>query len=381
MTEQAKSKRRTLGCAIWAGLFVVILVGSLGAFQFIVKPMMIAEFFASNQQPPVVVSTVTAERKAWQPAISAIGTIIAVRGVDITAEAPGIVREIHFESGEDVAQGASLIRLNDEVEKADLEQNLAQLKEANLALERSKSLATRGNVSQATLDAAQASRDSAAAAVERTRALIAQKNVQAPFAGRLGVRRVNLGQYVAPGDTIVTLQSLDPLYVNFTLPEQALAVLAEGQKLDIKVDAYPERVFSGVVTSLESKVEASTRNVLIQATIANPENLLVPGMFADIELYYAGEVERITIPETAISFSLYGDFVYVAKPTGDDGLYEVERRTVEIDERRGAEVSIASGIEAGEEVVAAGQIKLRPGVIVKADNSQLPTPQSPRSKF
>ncbi|MGD8326515.1 MAG: efflux RND transporter periplasmic adaptor subunit [Sphingomonadales bacterium] len=382
MTEQKSGRKRNIGCAFWAALFVILLVGGLAIFKFVITPIMINSFFAGNTPPPVTVSTATVEEKNWQPLINGIGTVVAVRGVDITAEAPGIVSEILFESGQDVDANAPLIHLNDEVERAELEQNLALLKEANLELERSRSLATRGNVSQASLDASLARRDSAAAAVERTRALISQKNVHAPFAGRLGVRRVNLGAFLSPGDPIVTLQSLDPLYVNFTLPEQALAVLKVGQKLDIAVDAFPGERFPGEITSLNSRVTDTTRNILIQATLANPEKKLVPGMFASIRLFYRGEEMRMTVPETAITYSLYGDSIYVVTPVeGEDGLYQVERRTVQVSDKRPGEISLSEGVSPNEEVVVAGQIKLRPGAVVKVDNSKPLEPASPRPKL
>lgn len=382
MTEAKSSKKRNIGCGIWAALFVGALVGGLAVFKFVITPWMIQGFFAGNTPPPVTVSTAVAEDKSWQPLINGIGTVVAVSGVDITAEAPGIVKEILFESGQDIEAGAPLLRLNDEVERAELEQNLALLKEANLELERSRSLATRGNVSQASLDAALARRDSAAATVERTRALIHQKNVEAPFAGRLGVRRVNLGEFLSPGDPIVTLQSLDPLYVNFTLPEQALSVLKVGQALDIAVDAFPGERFPGEITSLNARVTDTTRNILIQATLGNPDRKLVPGMFATIRLFYKEEEQRITLPETAISYSLYGDSVYVVTPTeGSNDMFTVERRAVSVSDKRAGEVSIDSGLSAGEEVVTAGQIKLRPGAIVQVDNSKPLEAASPRPKL
>lgn len=381
MTEIKSSRKRNIGCGIWAVLFIAVLIGGLAVFKFVVTPLMIQSFFAQNTPPPVTVSTTIATEKNWQPLINGIGTVVAVSGVDITAEAPGIVKEILFESGQNVEVGAVLLRLNDEVERAELEQNLALLKEANLELERSRSLATRGNVSQANLDAALARRDSAAATVERTRALIHQKNVEAPFAGRLGVRRVNLGEFLSPGDAIVTLQSLDPLYVNFTLPEQALSILEVGQPIDISVDAFPGERFPGEITSLNSRVTDTTRNILIQATLDNPEYKLVPGMFATIRLFYKGEEQRITLPETAISYSLYGDSIYVLSPAEGDDMFVVDRRTVQISDRRGGEVSISEGLEGGEEVVVAGQIKLRPGAVVQVDNSKPLEPASPRPKL
>ncbi|MFZ5609791.1 MAG: efflux RND transporter periplasmic adaptor subunit [Pseudomonadota bacterium] len=380
MPSETVSPRRRWGCAIAASVAVGALLALLAAYKFIVAPMMIGKFLAAQQPPPVTISTALAEARAWQPSLHAVGSAVAVKGVDITTEAPGIIAEILFQSGEEVMQGAPLVRLNDAVEQADLQQNLALLKDATLQLERTRSLASRGNISQSALDSAQAQRDQAIAAVERTRALIAQKNIKAPFAGRLGVRLVSLGQYVSSGTAVVTLQALDPLFVNFTLPEQAIAQVAEGQAVEARVDAYPDRLFSGTITAIDAKVEATTRNLLIQATLANPDKRLVPGMFAAVRVLAGAPRQAITIPETAVSFSLYGDSVYVVKPAASDGTRAVERRNVRVGERQDGAIAILAGLAAGEEVVTVGQIKLRPGMAVAIDNTAplVPPPQRPR---
>ncbi|RME62334.1 MAG: efflux RND transporter periplasmic adaptor subunit, partial [Alphaproteobacteria bacterium] len=303
MTDDQDKKRVRRRRTLIAAIATLAIVGGVAWFLLLAMPAFIRDMIASTPQPPITVATVTAQFKPWQTELQAIGTVVAVKGVDVGSEVAGIVEEIHFESGQAVAENAPLLRLRDYVERADLKQNMALLKDATLELERSQSLAARGNVSQATLDSAQARRDQAAAAVERTRALIAQKNIRAPFAGRLGVRLVSLGQYIAAGTPIVTLQALDPVHVNFQLPEQTLARLAVGQNVSLTVDAYPGERFAGAITSIDSKVEAATRNVLVQATLPNADERLVPGMFASVSVHVGAPAGQVTVPESAITYS------------------------------------------------------------------------------
>ncbi len=272
------------------------------------------------------------------PRVPAIGTFRAVQGVDVAPQVGGVVRAIQFESSQDVAKGAPLVEIDDSTEQADLKSNLAVLKNADVALERQRTLITGGNTPQANLDTALASRDQAAAAAERTRAIIAQKAVTAPFAGRLGIRRIDLGQYVSPGTSLVTLQQLDPIYVDFSLPEQNLAELKPGQTIEASVDAYPGTTFTGKIKFVDARVSADTRNVLLRGEIANPQRKLLPGMFANVNVLAGTPQDIVTLPRTSITYSLYGDSVYVLTPAppkageaqaaGSDQLYTTERRFV-----------------------------------------------------
>lgn len=383
MQDEDRKKRVRRRRAWIAALAAIAVVGGVAWFLLIKMPAFIREMIASMPQPPITVASVEAQPKPWRSAISAIGTVVAVNGVDVSSAVAGIVEEIHFDSGQEVAAGAPLLRIRDYVERADLKQNQALLKDAQLELERSQSLAKRGNVSQATLDAAQARRDQAAAAVERMAALIAQKNIFAPFAGRLGVRLVNIGEYIAAGAPLVTLQALDPVHVNFQVPEQYLARLSVGQPVSLGVDAYPGETFMGEITSIDAKVEAATRSALVQATLPNPGQRLVPGMFASVTVSVGDAQDRITLPETAISYSLYGDAVFVLKPAPGqtEGQFVVDRRMIEIGDRRAGEVAVARGLEAGETVVAAGGFKLQTGALVRVDNSIQLEPAFPRPKL
>jgi len=361
---------------------LVVLIGAFGYFQFVVKPEMVKGFIEAAGQPPATVSTEIAKTEQWLPKLPAIGTFRAVQGVDVASEVGGIVREINFDSGHLVTAGTVLVQLDDSVERAELKSGLAQLKKTELELARQRELLSRKNTSQTTYDAALASRDTAAADVDRVRAVIAQKSIRAAFAGRLGIRKVDLGQYVSSGTAMVTLQSLSPIYVDFPVPEQELAKLGIGTKVDVKVDAEPDKVFEGEVEAIDARVDQATRNVLVRAQLANREARLLPGMFANVDVVSGGPEGVVTLPRTAVTYSLYGDSVYVVveAPAGDGKAKQliVDRRFVRVGETRGDRVAILEGVKAGEQVVTAGQIKLRPKAHVRVDNSQPLTPPAKR---
>jgi membrane fusion protein (multidrug efflux system) len=379
-----------------AFLFVVVflafvgLAGGLGYFQFFVKPEMIKGFIAQAPQPVNAVAAARAETTKWTPRLPAIGTFRALQGVEVAPQVGGIVREIKFESSQDVAKGAPLVQIDDSTEQADLKSNDAALKNAEVSLQRQRQLIAGGNTPQANLDAAWATRDQAAAASEHTRAIIAQKAIVAPFAGRLGIRRIDVGQYVSPGMALVTLQQLDPIYVDFSLPEQNLADLKPGQTIDTQVDAYTGTTFKGTIKFVDARVSADTRNVLIRGEIPNPQKKLLPGMFANVNVLAGAPQEVVTLPRTSISYSLYGDSVYVLTPApqkggeaqaaGSDQLYAVERRFVRPGDTREDKVAINEGVKPGELVVSEGQIKLQPNARVRVDPNAGLKPLSPRPR-
>jgi membrane fusion protein, multidrug efflux system len=328
----------------------------------------------------------------WPPELTAIGTLRAYQGVLIAPQQAGMVTAKHFDSGEDVEAGALLINIDDSVEQADLANGLAQLKNADATLARQKTLVAQGNTPQSTVDTALATRDSAAATVERTRAVIAQKAIKAPFAGRLGLRNVDLGQYVAVGTSLVTLQQLDPIYADFPVPEEALRSLAVGQVANMTVDAIPGRSFEGKIEAIDARVSADSRNVTARAVFANPDRKLLPGMFANLTVTTGEPASVLTVPRTAIVYSLYGDnvFVVTAAPHareqggvsdkgGASGLI-VERRFVHVGPARGERIAIEDGLRAGQRVVTAGQIKLQAYMPVTIDDTAaLPPPaETPR---
>ncbi|HEX9168087.1 MAG TPA: efflux RND transporter periplasmic adaptor subunit [Roseiarcus sp.] len=368
--------------------FLAALTGGLAYFQFVIKPVMVKGFITAAFAPkPTTVTAEAVKIEQWPPELTAIGTLRAYQGVIIAPQAAGMVTGKHFESGDDVQAGALLINIDDSVEQADLANGLAQLKNAEATLTRQKALVVQGNTPQSTVDTALATRDSAAATVDRTRAVIAQKAIKAPFAGRLGLRNVDLGQYAAVGTALVTLQQLDPIYADFPVPEEALSSLANGQTVKMTVDAIPGRSFEGKIEAIDARVSADSRNVTARAVFANPDRKLLPGMFANLTVTTGEPAAVLTLPRTAIVYSLYGDdvFVVTAAPhareqggigqTGGPGGLIVERRLVRVGPARGERIAIEEGLREGERVVTAGQIKLQASSPVTLDETPaLPSP-------
>jgi membrane fusion protein, multidrug efflux system len=373
--------------------FLAALTAGLAYFQFAIKPVMVKGFISAAFAPkPTAVAAEAVKAEKWPPELTAIGTLRAYQGVLIAPQQAGMVTAKHFESGEDVPAGALLINIDDSVEQADLANGLAQLKNADATLTRQKTLVAQGNTPQSTVDTALATRDSAAATVERTRAVIAQKAIKAPFAGRLGLRNVDLGQYVAVGTSLVTLQQLDPIYADFPVPEEALRALAVGQVASMTVDAIPGRTFEGKIEAIDARVSAESRNVTARAVFANRDRKLLPGMFANLTVTTGEPASVLTVPRTAIVYSLYGDNVFVVRAAphareqggvsdkaGVSGLI-VERRFVKVGPAQGERIAVEDGLRAGERVVTAGQIKLQAFMPVTIDEAAaLPAPtQTPR---
>lgn len=388
--------------AIILVLALVILLGAaggLGYFQMVVKPAMIKGFIQQAGQPTNSVAATQAKQETWTPTLTAIGSLRATQGVEIAPQVGGVVRAIRFESSQDVKKGALLVEIDDSTEQADLKANQAALQNAQTTLDRQSKLVSGGNTTQANADQALAARDQAAAAVERTKAIIAQKRIVAPFDGRLGIRRIDIGQYVSPGAPLVTLQQLDPIYVDFQAPEQYFAQLGVGQTITLTVDAFAGRTFKGKIRFLDARISTDTRNFLVRGEIENNEKKLLPGMFANVVVMAGAAREVVTLPRTAIVYSLYGDSVYALKPAGatpgeaqaaqprqaaqpqTDALYEVERRFVRVGETQGDRIEIADGVKAGETVVTEGQVKLFPGMRVRIDPKGGLAPMNPMPKL
>ncbi|MCW2285031.1 membrane fusion protein (multidrug efflux system) [Rhodoblastus acidophilus] len=365
-------------------LTLVILsavVGGLAYFQFMVKPSMVAGFMAKMPRPVSGVSVEAARSETWTPRLAAIGSFKAVPGIDVAGQLAGIIAEVAVKNGQDVPQGALLFRIDDAIEQAELKSNAATLKNAEVAYQRQQSLLARGVAAQANLDAAIAARDTAAAAVERAKVIIAQKTIQAPFAGRIGIRKVDVGQYVAAGAALVSLQQLDPIYIDFPAAEQFFSDLAIGQTVTAQVDLLGGLKVSGKIVNLDARVDRETRTLLVRAEMSNPDKKVLPGMFGNVEVEAGKPHEVVSVPRTAIAYSLYGDSVYVVVPQdeqkGFDGPLRAERRFVRLGDTRDERVAIAEGVKAGEKVVTQGQIKLQPNMPVTIEaNSGLP-PQKP----
>ena len=379
---------------IIAAILVGLVVGGLAYFNLYFKPAMIQDFMLKMEQPPVTVTAERAVKKTWVDSVPSIGTLMAIQGVNVAPEVGGIVKDYLFDSGNDVEKGAKLVELDTSVEHAELESERAALAEAKLDFQRQSELVGRGAVSQATLDATVAKRDRAAAAVEKNQARIAQKNITAPFAGRLGLRRVERGQYVSPGQALVWLQSLDPIWIDFPVPEKEAGKLKKGATIELTVSAYPGQTFKGEIEAVDARVAEETRTLMVRGRMPNPDNKLLPGMFANVAMLGEKPKELVTIPRTAITYSLYGDSVWVVKegkpePEKTASVGEVklpepkltaERRFVRLGQTRENEVAIVEGVSDGEQVVTSGQLKLQPDSVIKIDNSQPLKPQATRPK-
>lgn len=377
---QPAHRRRLVIRLVLMALALALVFGGLYGFNRF-REHAIQQFFANNKPPPVPVAAAEAKAEAVPQYLSGIGSIAAVHQVTVAPEVGGRVMQIFFESGADVRAGDPLLQLNDKPEQGDLANFKAQARLATLNLARAKELAARQAGPQATVDQNQALLDEANAGAAKTEALIAQKLVRAPFAGELGIRQVDLGQYVSAGMPVVTLTDLSTVYVNFTLPEQSRSQLAVGQSVLIAVDAYPGRDFKAKVTTLEPQIGADTRTIKVQATLDNPDHLLQPGMFADVRVVLPPLANAVTVPETAVDYTLYGDAVYVLRDsgTGADGkpTYTAARSFVKTGERFQNRVVILSGLKPGDRVAASGQLRLRDGAAVAiSDTPPLAAPST-----
>jgi membrane fusion protein (multidrug efflux system) len=339
---------------------------------------------AKMQPPPEAVASAVVKEESWQRTLSAIGSVAAVQGVSVPAELSGVVREIAFESGATVAAGDLLVRLDTSTEEAQLRALEAQVDLARINADRARKLRADNTVSASELDSAEASLKQSQANADAVRATIAKKTIRAPFGGKLGIRQVMLGQYLEAGKPIVSLQALDQVHVDFTLPQQELAQLGAGMKVRVKSDAYPTNEFVGELTSLNPDLNANTRSVQLQATLANPGQLLRPGMFVRAELLLPGDQSVIAIPATSIFSAPYGDSVYVIEPsTNKAGGLVVRQQFIRTGRVRGDFISVEAGLKAGERVVSAGLFKLRNGAAVTEHNEIVPkaekSPQPPNT--
>jgi membrane fusion protein (multidrug efflux system) len=353
---------------------VGLLFGAIFGFQAF-KAKKIKEFMAATKMPPAKVTAMKAEMQNWQPRLEGVGSLRAIHGVDVTSEIEGLVREVLFTSGEEAKEGQLLVQLNADADAAQLRALEADAELARTVYERDKAQFAVQAVSQAVLDADAANLKSKEAQVAQQAAVVEKKTIRAPFGGRLGINAVNLGQYVNPGDKIVTLQSLDPIYADFTMPQQQLARLHIGQTVTATTDSYPGRAFSGKITAINPKVDPETRNVQVEATMANPRHTLLPGMYVSITVEAGKPAPYLTLPQTAVTYNPYGESVYLVEESkGPDGkpLLTARQTFVTVGETRGDQVAILTGIKPGDMVVTSGQLKLKNGSAVIIDNAITP---------
>lgn len=369
-TSNKSKKRITIAAIVGVLLVVVLLVG--------IKAGQIGSMIKAGKSfvpPPESVTSAKAETAEWQGARAAIGSLIAVRGVTLGSEVTGMVREISFDSGTSVKKGAVLVRLDTSTEQAQLESTRADAALAKLTLSRARNLRQTGANTAADLDAAEARAKQTEAAVASLQTTIAKKTIRAPFDGRIAIRQVELGQILSPGTPIASLQSVTPIYAEFSLPQQALASVKLGQKVRMTTDIFPGSNWEGTVAVINPEVDVATRNVRIRATFENADGRLTPGMFANIEVLSDEKHNVTVIPATGVIFAPYGDSVYVLEekkdPAGKTST-TVRQKFVRLGERRGDFVAVSSGLSPGEPVVSSGAFKLRNGMAVMVNNDLAP---------
>jgi membrane fusion protein (multidrug efflux system) len=360
-------------------VIMLLIVGVLfgGIFGFRAFKAQMSKKYMAFKPPPVVVTAIKAESVPWQPQVKAVATLRAVHGVDVTNETAGIVRSVLFKPGEEVKEGQLLVMLNADAETAQLQALEAAAELAHVTYERDKKQFEVQAVSQATLDTEAADLKSKRAQVSQQQALVDKKAIHAPFSGKLGINMVNPGQFLNPGDKIVTLQELGSIYADFYLPQQELSRIAPGQAVVVMTDTFPGRSFSGKITTINPKVDPETRNFQIEALITNPKHELLPGMYATADIRAGVVKSYLTVPQTAVTYNPYGDTVYIAQEgtKGPDNkpLLTVKQTFVTLGPTRGDQVAVLTGVKEGDTVVTSGQLKLKNGSVVIINNQVQPS--------
>ncbi|MFV3289425.1 efflux RND transporter periplasmic adaptor subunit [Pseudomonas sp. NY11955] len=374
--------RRRMLIMLAVVLLIVLALGGYKAFSIYQQIQMF-----TAPKPPITVAAAVAEQRQWQERLPAVGSLKALQGVDLSLEVEGIVKSLHFDSGQQVKAGQLLLQLNDDQETALLGTAQADLGLAKVDFGRGSQLVGDSAISRGEFDRLTTQYRRNQAVVEQLKAQKIKKSINAPFSGTIGIRQVDIGQYLAAGTVIATLQDTSSLYVDFNVPEQALPRLSLGQQVLVQVAAYPGQTFPASLSAINPKVEEATRNLLVRATMANPDGKLLPGMFASLLILLPNPQPKVVVPESAITYTLYGNSVYVASPKKDqEGKPEdddhgqpqlvAEQRTVQTGERRDGVVVVSKGLQAGEQVVTAGQLKLTPGAAIRIgqDNALKPEP-------
>lgn len=356
---------------------VFLLLGLIFGFNQL-KTFMIKHFIAGMGLPPATVSTMVVETTAWQPKLSSVGNVRAFRGVDLSTEIGGLVQTVPIKSGMDVKEGDLLIKLNDASDVAQLNSLKALADLAKVINERDRQQLEIQAISKNVFDTSKADAKSKQAQVEQQTALVAKKNLKAPFSGRVGIVMINPGQFVNPGDRLLTLQTLDPIFVDFNLPQSNAEQIQVGQEIVVTTDAFKGSSFTGKVTAVSPKVDTNTRNIQIEAQLANPDKKILPGMFANVNIKLGDEVKMLTLPQTAVTYNPYGSTVFIAKPTGKKDkqgkpAFEAQQVFVTTGPTRGDQVAILKGVEEGATVVTSGQLKLKNGTPLIVNNKVLPS--------
>jgi membrane fusion protein (multidrug efflux system) len=366
-----RNPKLVLVIAISAMILLIIGLGSWKALQ-ISHAIAMGKAF---KMPPDAVTTVTVSEETISPVLEAVGSISSPQGVMLSADLPGTLKLISFESGSHATNGQLLVQLDTRQEEAQLRTAKAKLELALQNLDRAKDLSQKRVIAQSAYDEAKSQYDSAVASVEETQATIDRKTIRAPFTGDLGIRQVNAGQYLKSGDSIVQLESLDPIYVNFALPQQNIGLLSVGQSVHVQADGFPDKTFSGAITAINSAVDTSTRNIQVQATVRNPDHILRSGMFAGIQVVLPDNEKVIMVPSTALHYAPYGNSLFVVETMKDPDGKEylgVREQQVTLGKTRGDQVGVLKGLKPGDRIATSGIFKLRQGGAVKINNSVQP---------
>lgn len=376
-TKKPSTTKRMIIMLLLVGLLLLLLVGwNVGG------RMMMKEAMSKMTAPPQTVSSTKAGKQEWQPQQSAVGTLRAARGADLAFEVAGLVTKVAVRSGDEVKQGDLLVQLFDADEQAQLKQFEAAASLAEVTFNRAKQQLASQAISKADYDTAVADLKAKQAAVAQQQAVIAKKQLRAPFAGRAGIVTLSPGAYVNPGAAIVTLQQLDPVYVDFFVPQRNLAALKVGQPATLRLDAFPGRAFEGKLTAVNPKVDGDTRNVQAEVLVANPDQALTPGMFANVEVAVGSQESLLTLPQSAVTFNPYGETVFLVARSGKkdaqgkDEMPTAQQAFVTTGAKRGDQVAIVKGIDEGAEIVTSGQLKLKNGTPLIIDNTVQPPDQT-----
>lgn len=362
-------------------VFILSLVAALALAVVLLVGTKLSQFSAMKAAgekmvlPATTISTFVVAQQVWKTQIRAVGSIEPTQGVNLEAEIPGIVKAINFENGQVVEKGDVLVQLDVSVEQAQLRAAKASANLAKIDFERFQTLRKSGSITQAQLDQASADLERAEAEVDNLSAVIDRKTIRAPFTGRAGIRRVNLGQFVGTGSPIVGLQSDHEVYVNFSLPQQAMSKIETSMQLELSSDVYADQTFSGAITAISPEVDPSTRSIEVQGTLSNKDGLLRSGLFVSVTITLPNPKDVLVVPSTAILYAPYGNSVFVVIPAEGDASPTVKQSFIRIGERKGDFVSIEAGLDLGEEVVSAGTFKLRNNASVKINNDLAPEPE------
>jgi len=366
-----KHPKLVLVLAVIAAIFFLVGIGGWKAMQ-ISQAIAMGKSF---KMPPDAITSLKVSKETVAPVLETVGSLSSPQGVMLSADLPGIVTAISFESGSRATNGQLLVQLDTRQEEAQLRTAKAKLDLARQNLDRAKDLSAKRVIAQSAYDETKSQYDAAVASVDETQAMIDRKTIRAPFEGFIGIRQINAGQYVKSGDPIVQLESLDPIYVNFALPQQNLAKLQVGQAVQLKADGIPDKVFKGSINAINSAVDTTTRNIQVQATIPNPDHVLRSGMFAGVQVVLPNRESVVMVPATAVQFAPYGDSVFVIKtlkdPQGKEFL-GVQEVVVTLGKTRGDQIEIVKGLNQGDEIATSGIFKLHEGGAVKVENSVQP---------